>query len=637
MLKPSNKILKAKNKKQWVTASAIISFILVLIGVATLILIQKPIKESQDLRQQASVSDGQVQMSFSPGNNNTLNVNQEAQITYQVTTNNVQVDGLQLVFNVVTDTLGTAPDFVLTDTANLQIAYQQAEQVSDGYLVSVILIGDQIASPVSYASPTSIGHLSFTPQSTGTIEINFDVENSLSTIFNTNPPQDQLNNISTLSYSVVDPSQPSASPSTSPSPSVGVSPSPTSTISPSPSASPNTSPSPSPDATIDPGNGTGGNTTVSCNQSCSSNNECEANHRCYNNQCRLVTNVSSSSCAAPSTADAGINRSCNEYCADNRECGYGYNCYFNRCRNPLNLDSTSCAAPSQQVAAATFASCNQGCSTHKDCAANLLCNSTSNTCRLATNPSSTTCTPATRTTVSNIYSGASKSGSSTTKGASGSTNTGGTTNTTGSTTGGQTASPVASSTPSPTATPSTTVTRTETEDSLPIKDQTALGALFSYFQVQLAERNISLPVFFVILGILLLIIVFIISMLLRFLGGGGHQSPIITPVGADRDRKKDTQYENKLAEKINTLQQTQNATQKPQPLPTDKPAHPVQPMAAAPSQMVPPPQAAVSRPAPMPQMPQSSQPAQSAGSNSNMMDRLKNKGVSTPNNPEVTK
>jgi hypothetical protein len=600
MLKPSDKIIKAKNKKQWVTASAIISFILVLIGAATLVLIQKPIKESQDLRQQASVDSGSVQMSFSPTSNSTLAINQEAQVNYQVTTNGVQVDGLQLVFNVVSDTLGFAPEFILTDTANLQIAYQQAEQVSDGYLLSFILIGDQIASPVFYASPTTVGYLRFTPQNTGTIEINFDVENSVSTVFNSTPPQDQLTHISTLNYTVVDPTQPSASPSPSPTS--------TTTVSPSPTATSTVTPSPTP--TADPGTGTGGTAAASCNESCSSNNDCEANHRCYNNQCRLVTNISSSTCAAPSTTDAGLNRACNEYCADNRECGSGYSCYFNRCRNPLNLDSTSCAAPSQQVATAMIASCNQGCATHKDCAANLLCHSASGSCRLATNPSSTSCTPASNNSVSTIYA---------TKGA---TNGSGTTP-------GQSASPAASS--RPTTTPSVTQNgqpSTNTDGELPIKDETALSALFGYVQDQLAARNISLPLFFIILGLVLLLIVVLISVLARLLGRSNHQPPIITPVGRDRDKNKDTKYENKLAERINSLQENQQKSSTttqtqtgqtgvsvPKPLPTSVTTTAPAPT-TTPSPLSPPPQAATTQPQP----------------GNSMMDRLKNKEVATPLN-----
>lgn len=580
-------------------------------------------------------------MSFAPASGSRFTLGEPAAIEFKVNTNSVQVDGVQLVFNMVTDALITPPIFVTDDNSGLQVAYEQVEATGDGYLISIILIGEQIASPFSTTGEVTIGELRFNPSISGQVTLNFDVENSISTVFNSSPPEDELRTIPTVSYDVYEMIQPSPSPSptvtiqTSPSPTPAVTPSPTPETSPSPSAetspSPTTqvSPSPSPSPT-DTGGGTGG--VSSCNESCSSNNDCAANHRCYNGQCRLATNVSSTTCANP--ADAGLSFVCNEYCANSNECAAGLSCYFNRCRNPLNLESTSCAAPSQQVAQAIVSSCNQACATHKDCAANLLCNPTSNTCRLATNPGSSTCTPAEYRSVSNTY------------------NKGGTDTTGSNTNGGVTTAPTPVLTASPTPT-MTTVTGgqrpgTTQEPELPIKDETALQSLITYINQSLESRGVSLPLFLIMAGLLLLILIVIIWLILKSMGRRPNTPPTITPVG--RDQHKDTQYKQQLANKINTLKQQQNGTS------TNSAAMNSTPGQSSPTGTTRPPSAMVSRPAPSagptppsPSRPTSSQtpppspttpsapapqtpPPQAAGSSgsSNMLDKIKSKGITPP-------
>lgn len=602
-----SKIITVSKRHWWLTASAALSFALMLLGAATLVLIQKPIQESQDLRQQASVVNGQVLMAFNPATNSTLQVNQPASISFQINTQAVQIDGVQLVFNVITDTLGTPPEFTMASGSGLQMVYQEVEQVSDGYLVTVAFFSQTTPQPFSASSLTSFGQLNFTPTSTGTIEINFDEDESISTVNQVVPPVDELRHMDTLIYTVTETA--SASPTVSPSATASASPvvsaSPTAspsvspTVSPSPSATVTTSPSPTatplvtPTPTPTPGVG---GTTVSCNQSCSSNAECAANHRCYNGQCRLVTNVSSSSCSAASNPDNGLNRTCNQYCADNRECMAGYSCYFNRCRNPLNVENTSCAIPSRQVVQAITSSCNQKCSSHKDCAANLFCHS-SGSCRLVTNPASTSCSPAMYSTVSNMY--GSKGGST------GSTKTDGVTPTSSSKPGSATSS----ASPKVTSSPLPTTGTTDTEDNLPLQKKSAFDSFREYFIDQLTLRGITIPVFFIATGLGLLLIVIILSILMRLLGGNSNKPPMITPVGRDRDKAKDTKYENQLASKINTLQQTQ------------QPSTPI-------GSTITPPPSAVNSSSPMPSarpMPMASAPAPSG-----MMARLQDKGIKPP-------
>jgi hypothetical protein len=632
-----NKIITTHKRNKWLSLGTIMSLILIAIGFFTLISIQKPIQESQDLRQQASVDSGPVSLSFNPASGSDLLVDEPASIEFQINTGDVQTDGIQIFFNIVTDTITSPPTFDIESGIGLQSIVTEIQEVSDGYLVMMAYLPSTISSTSSFATSTAttFGRLNFTPTSEGTISVNFDVENSISSIHGSDPAEDGLQHVATQTYSVItaaSPSpSPSASPDTSPSPSPSASPSTSPSPSPSPSASPDASPSPSPSPSASPdtspsptptpdsGNGTGG--VVSCNQGCSSNDNCAANHRCYNGQCRLVTNVSSDTCSGSvsSNPDYGLNRTCNQYCADNRECASGYSCYYNRCRNPLNINNLSCAAPSARVVQAMQSSCNQACNTHKDCAANLLCNASSKTCRLATNPGSSSCSPAAYKTVSSTY------------GSKGGTSTG----TTGNASGSPLPSAYASASPVSTNDKDATdkMKSDGDEDKMPIKDQTALDAMQNYFTDQLDEKGISLPFFFIIIGLILLILVIIISFLSRVLSDGSGTPPVITP--ARRDSDKDKMYENQLASKINTLQNTKS------------PAG-ANPGAAQPSAFTPPPTsfspgapaAGIARPQPTtpyrapgspiptpPISPTAPPTPGSAAPTSSMVGRLKDKGI----------
>lgn len=526
-------VITIKKKHFWMKVSALLSLALIALGIATLVLVQQPIQESQDLRQQASVDDGQVQVTFSPASGTNIDINEISTVDFRFTTNSVQIEELALVFNIITDTIPAPPEFVINSASGLEVTSQEIEATQDGYLVSLLIANQTEGNPIAASSVTTLGSLIFTPTSGGSIELNFDIENSQAIVFNSNPDVDELLHVPTQTYTVgtLASASPTVSPSASASPST--TPSPSTSPSVSPSASPSVSPTPSPTASPDT-NGTGGVTTVSCNESCSSNDECQANHRCYDNRCRLVTNVSSTSCSAAAVVDNGLNRSCNQYCADARECASGYSCYFNRCRNPLNIESVSCAAPSQAAIQAIATSCNQRCTTHKDCAANLLCYGPTNTCRLATNPASTSCSPTISTTVSPLYNQP--------KGGDGD--------------GRATSSASTRPLSSVTITSSPQPTMTSDADNLPIKNQSALEAAGEYIRTQLANRGVSLPVLFIVAGIFLLLVVGIMALLTRMSRSSGHP-PVIMPVGSNRDTKKDTEYENKLASKINSLEKDQ--------------------------------------------------------------------------------
>lgn len=160
--------------------------------------------------------------------------------------------------------------------------------------------------------------------------------------------------------------------------------------------------------------GVGGVSYKQCNESCSANKDCASNLSCVSGVCRRADNASSNICATP--PDKGLQRACNDYCSDSSECRSGLTCWWNRCRAPKNLDNTSCATP-QKTSAVYYnysdagmykggvvvagsadaapasttpeSSCNERCSTNRDCAANLRCFQGS--CRLPSNVTNLSC------------------------------------------------------------------------------------------------------------------------------------------------------------------------------------------------------------------------------------------------------
>jgi len=369
--------------------ATIISLLLIIAGTVGLILLQKPLREeSQDIRKDASVDNGQVLVSGSPNQDLSLGTGSTT-ISFQANTQGAQTDGVQLVFNLIDhDILSEVPTIYVPADSGLLAAYQQVEQTNDGYLISVIAVPQQIGQTFSSTSATTVAKLEINPSSDGNIEINFDREKSKSIIHSTNPPQDALNHIETLNYQVSDDQTGNDIDDNFCIASAGYS-----------WCEPKQKCLREWEEACEDDSGVGGVTVQGCNLACSSNSECEADHRCYNGQCRLVTNVSSTTCQPK--PDQGLNFGCNSYCADSKECDSEYSCLENKCRRADNPDDSSCAVPSSTIQDNVAASCNTACSANTDCAANLRCYYGS--CKLATNVSSTTCSAATTKTVSTIY------------------------------------------------------------------------------------------------------------------------------------------------------------------------------------------------------------------------------------------
>ncbi len=526
--------LPAKNKwENALTKLAILVSILMIVGGAIgMVLLQKDLQQPQDWRQQASVANGQVEVSV---NAEQLTIDDTNQIDFSINTHGVQTDGVQLTFNIVTDVVSEAPVFSLKTGVPLQIAYSEIETTADGFLVSVITLPSTIGQSFSTNASTPFAQLAFQPTAAGEITLNFDIENSISTVHATNPPQDELTHIATKTFSVIEPEvlpsvspSPSASPESSPEVSPSPSTSPSVSPSPSPSASPSVSPSPSASPNV------GGSDVRTCNESCASNSDCDVNLRCYSGQCRLVTNVTSSSCSAP--ADKGLSFSCNEYCSDTKECASGLICQSNRCRNPENLESQSCANLTVAQRSSLIKSCNESCNSNSDCDVNLRCYQ--GACRLATNPGSFSCSASTSKTVSNSVYGGTK-GDDTSAGSStrsakptvGAVDTSKTTKANGGTTN--------------------TGSNVDKNGNVIAEEKTALDTVKNYF---LANPQIPMIIMGIGLGLILLLV------LLSILKRANRRRPPTPPTSggmgvsqSNQVQKSAPVYEQNLQSKINAL------------------------------------------------------------------------------------
>lgn len=128
---------------------------------------------------------------------------------------------------------------------------------------------------------------------------------------------------------------PSASPTTNP------------TITPTPSASATVSATPSPTPTLNP-------ELAQCNESCTVQSDCaDLQHTCYQGVCRLIDYEERESCDIPGEGtptpvpvSSPVPASCNESCNQNSDCdGFNIVCdqTSNRCRLSSNLTSQSCS------------------------------------------------------------------------------------------------------------------------------------------------------------------------------------------------------------------------------------------------------------------------------------------------------
>ncbi len=665
------RVIKMKNSPEKLISilATVFSGLLVITGVLTLVIIRQPIQERQDLRRSASTGDGQVTVEAGTSVSTTFPVNTTGHIDLAVNTHGVQTDGVQLVFDVVTDSFDSLNVEILSGVG-LQSGYENVQPTSNGFKVAIIAIPQNIGSAFSTNSATSFLRLSFTPTQDGPIQLNFDQGQSISTVHSSNPPTDELKTVSSLAYTAGTTSVDDCTYTysdwstctnnqqtrtvTSKTPSNCTTPSPvltqactstpgecvytysnwgsctngqqTRTVT---SKTPSNCTTPNPILTQTCSNNTSNASLKSCNESCSSNADCQANYVCYSSTktCRLATNPSNSSCQG--TPDNGLNRSCNEYCADTNECGSGYFCFYNRCRVPENPDSTSCTLPSSSITAMIAQNCNKTCQTNSQCGANMRCYNSQ--CRLASNPSSTSCSSAPITTYrSNNYQVGSTA--SNTKGADLSTGL--------DTTKTSTTAAIVFTSPIPTPSPMGSVkpmpaASTNPQDTQMLEDQTAFEALTD----NIRQRGLLLPIAMIGSGLLIMLLVGGLWLMRR----SNRQSPIAKAYKPSADDQK---HLSNLEKQIKSLQE-KPPTYTP-PFPAQRPLTPApglgtspiqptptsttlnQPSAASPSVTTQPDTAPLSTPAVTSTVTPGPDASSTPTHPSNMVERLKQKGVQTP-------
>ncbi len=325
-------------------------FVFLVLALAVVVVLSQ---RQQDVRQQASVADGLVKITQS---STSATLNQPSSTTLAINTQNTQITGVSLVFDIKAQ-LAEPPTVVVLPESGLGEVTKMITPIDNGYNVKIMVLPAP-GQPYATALAKDFLEVGFIPTSTTPTELVFDGVRSTAYVFQVNPPKDELQTIATLVVSLDEqptptpttpgatatptplPTTPGSTATPTPSPTVRATstPTPTPTVRATPTPTPGSKATPTPT----PSGGVGGNTGKTCNQSCTTHSECAINLMCYQGQCRLSTNPSSDSCTNP--PDSGIHRSCNEYCSDSQECGGGLTCWFNRCRNAQNVESTTCAS-----------------------------------------------------------------------------------------------------------------------------------------------------------------------------------------------------------------------------------------------------------------------------------------------------
>ncbi|MCA9369383.1 hypothetical protein KC721_03725, partial [Candidatus Woesebacteria bacterium] len=186
------------------TTGVLIGVLVVAFSVVGLLLVQTPLEQPQDVRRQASIDRGQVTVSHSVQPSE-LSVGQTNTVMLSVNTAGVPTDGIQVLFNVVTDTFDSMTADIVTD-GGLQAAGTQIERTQDGFLVQALALPATIGQPFVTTGDISLVFLrmSFTPTKSGTIAFNFDREESISILHGSNPLEDKLNHISPFTLTVTE-------------------------------------------------------------------------------------------------------------------------------------------------------------------------------------------------------------------------------------------------------------------------------------------------------------------------------------------------------------------------------------------------------------------------------------------------
>lgn len=205
------------------------SLLFVALGAASLFYFQQPLQESQETRSAASVAGGQVILTSQLTSSAVYTSGAPSTIELKYNSQGVQLTGIQIVTKL---TANAETPTIEIPNGDLQAIFQEVEQLSDGYLVSVIVTPKVLGQSFASTSPTTFAKLSVPLRGPGTMSFVYDKDNSFATVANTNPPKDELRTPEDVTFTIIAGSSPSPSPSPSVSPTPSPSPTPTPTPNP---------------------------------------------------------------------------------------------------------------------------------------------------------------------------------------------------------------------------------------------------------------------------------------------------------------------------------------------------------------------------------------------------------------------
>jgi hypothetical protein len=170
-----------------------------------LFLSRNPLQQSQDLSSSASVGSGSVEITYeqSPSQFNTTSENV---INLKANTSGKQVDGIQLAFDVITNS--QQPPEITLNTQRLRVLSQEVSSAGHGYSVKVILATLNASQSFVTTAPESVMLVKFRASQAGDFTLNFDKERSISTEHGSDPPKDLLTHIPEMKFSVTGPQAP---------------------------------------------------------------------------------------------------------------------------------------------------------------------------------------------------------------------------------------------------------------------------------------------------------------------------------------------------------------------------------------------------------------------------------------------
>lgn len=363
----------------------ILGVILFLAGVIGLAYIQDPIREADlDIRHEAAVPDGPVQIR-SPQNKTTWEFQPGVArvIDLEINTGNAEIEHIQLVFNLIADNISPADlDIKLNPNINLKTVMQEVESTSDGLLVSLLAtVNSQSFSQASFATNQTwqnLASIKFVPQTSGRIEASFDRELSIAT-HRMAPRRDLLRYVPFMSFEVgVDGDTEDRQ-------------------------------------RCEVQGGTWRLFSDGCVDSCAKavdpnigcilvmtwGCDCGSDQCWGDDGCQSIPIPTDPPPTDPPPTDEPIDPSqpvleCNDICTSNAQCPVNHRCFYTgqdyRCRLATNPSSQTCSPPSADPG---FGQCNQSCGSNRDCALGLMC--WQGACRHPENPSSLDCVPPTDT------------------------------------------------------------------------------------------------------------------------------------------------------------------------------------------------------------------------------------------------